>query len=83
MLLRIGNAEAVVNDVEERRSRKRHVRPSVVGANVENRFVLPGFESGAKRGVFALQLHAGGPTEVRVKDLKLEVEPQRQSPAAK
>ena len=30
---------------------------------------------GAKRGVFALQLHAGGPTEVRVKDLKLEVEP--------
>jgi len=30
---------------------------------------------GPKRGVFGLQLHAGGPTEVRVKDLKLEVDP--------
>jgi hypothetical protein len=30
---------------------------------------------GARRGVFGLQLHAGGPTEVRVKDLKLEVDP--------
>ena len=28
---------------------------------------------GGKRGVFGIQLHAGGPTEVRVKDLKLEV----------
>jgi hypothetical protein len=28
---------------------------------------------GAKRGIFALQLHSGGPTEVRFKDLKLEV----------
>jgi hypothetical protein len=31
---------------------------------------------GAKRGIFAIQLHAGGPTEVRVKDIKLEVDPQ-------
>jgi hypothetical protein len=30
---------------------------------------------GAKRGIFGLQVHAGGPTEVRFKDLKLEVEP--------
>jgi putative membrane-bound dehydrogenase-like protein len=29
--------------------------------------------SGARRGVFALQLHSGGATEVRFKDLKLEV----------
>lgn len=28
---------------------------------------------GARRGVFALQLHSGGPTEVRFKDLKLEI----------
>jgi putative membrane-bound dehydrogenase-like protein len=28
---------------------------------------------GAKRGVFALQLHSGGPTEVRFRNLKLEV----------
>jgi len=31
---------------------------------------------GAARGVFGIQLHAGGATEVRVKDLKLEVDPQ-------
>jgi hypothetical protein len=30
---------------------------------------------GAKRGQFALQLHSGGPTEVRFKDLKLEIDP--------
>jgi putative heme-binding domain-containing protein len=30
---------------------------------------------GAARGVFGIQLHAGGATEVRVKDLKLEVDP--------
>ncbi|HET6882549.1 MAG TPA: PVC-type heme-binding CxxCH protein [Pirellulales bacterium] len=29
--------------------------------------------SGAKRGIFALQLHAGGPTEVRFRNLKLEI----------
>src|SRR5215207_5015960 len=29
---------------------------------------------GSKRGQFAIQLHSGGPTEVRVKDLKLEVQ---------
>ena len=29
--------------------------------------------AGAKRGLFALQLHSGGPTEVRFKDLKLEL----------
>ena len=29
--------------------------------------------SGARRGIFAFQLHAGGPTDVRFKDLKLEV----------
>ncbi|MCC9605382.1 DUF1080 domain-containing protein [Blastopirellula sp. JC732] len=28
---------------------------------------------GAKRGVFALQLHSGGPTEVRFRNLKLEI----------
>jgi putative membrane-bound dehydrogenase-like protein len=31
--------------------------------------------AGARRGVFALQLHSGGPTEVRFKDLKLELNP--------
>jgi putative heme-binding domain-containing protein len=31
---------------------------------------------GARRGVFALQVHSGGPTEVRFKDLKLELEPR-------
>ncbi|MDR3634225.1 MAG: DUF1080 domain-containing protein [Isosphaeraceae bacterium] len=29
--------------------------------------------SGAKRGVFAFQLHSGGPTEVRFRDIRLEV----------
>jgi putative heme-binding domain-containing protein len=29
--------------------------------------------AGAKRGVFAFQLHSGGPTEVRFRDVKLEV----------
>jgi putative heme-binding domain-containing protein len=29
--------------------------------------------SGARRGIFAFQLHAGGPLEVRFKDLKLEL----------
>jgi putative membrane-bound dehydrogenase-like protein len=29
--------------------------------------------SGARRGIFALQLHSGGPLEVRFKDLRLEV----------
>jgi len=28
---------------------------------------------GARRGIFALQLHSGGPLEIRFKDLKLEV----------
>ena len=27
----------------------------------------------ARRGIFALQIHAGGPMEVRFKDIKLEV----------
>ncbi|HJT36546.1 MAG TPA: PVC-type heme-binding CxxCH protein [Pirellulales bacterium] len=31
--------------------------------------------SGARRGIFALQLHSGGPTEVRFKDLRLELLP--------
>jgi putative heme-binding domain-containing protein len=31
---------------------------------------------GARTGVFALQLHSGGPTEVRFKDLKLELHPK-------
>ena len=30
---------------------------------------------GARRGIFGLQIHAGGPMEVRFKDLKLEVNP--------
>src|SRR5439155_4637492 len=38
---------------------------------------------GAKRGVFGLQLHAGGETEVRVKDIKLEVDPPDQPTASK
>jgi putative membrane-bound dehydrogenase-like protein len=29
--------------------------------------------TGARRGIFALQLHSGGPTEVRFRDLKLEL----------
>jgi hypothetical protein len=28
---------------------------------------------GARRGIFAFQIHAGGPMEVRFKDFKLEV----------
>ena len=36
---------------------------------------------GAKRGVFGLQLHSGGPTEVRFRNLKLELNPSL-SPAA-
>jgi putative membrane-bound dehydrogenase-like protein len=31
---------------------------------------------GAKRGIFALQIHSGGPMEVRFKELKLEVKPK-------
>ncbi|MEA2711947.1 MAG: hypothetical protein QOF78_4548, partial [Phycisphaerales bacterium] len=31
---------------------------------------------GAKRGIFGLQLHSGEPTEVRFKDIKLEVDPK-------
>jgi putative membrane-bound dehydrogenase-like protein len=31
--------------------------------------------AGARRGIFAFQLHAGGPTEVRFKDVRLEVAP--------
>jgi hypothetical protein len=30
---------------------------------------------GAKRGIVALQLHAGGPTEVRFKDFEIELQP--------
>lgn len=33
--------------------------------------------AGARRGIFALQLHSGGATEVRFKDLKLELLPVR------
>lgn len=32
--------------------------------------------AGAKRGVFALQLHSGGPTEVRFRNLQLELNPK-------
>jgi putative membrane-bound dehydrogenase-like protein len=32
--------------------------------------------AGARRGIFAFQLHAGGPMEVRFKDLSLEVDPR-------
>jgi putative heme-binding domain-containing protein len=32
--------------------------------------------AGARRGIFALQLHAGGPTEVRFKEIKLELDPK-------
>ncbi len=31
---------------------------------------------GARRGIFALQLHSGGATEVRFKDFEIELEPQ-------
>jgi hypothetical protein len=31
--------------------------------------------AGAKQGIFAVQLHSGGPTEVRLRDLKLEILP--------
>ncbi len=33
--------------------------------------------AGAKQGVFAFQVHAGGPTEARFKDIKLEVDPRQ------
>lgn len=32
--------------------------------------------AGSRRGIFAIQLHAGGPTEVRYKDLRLELNPK-------
>lgn len=32
--------------------------------------------AGAKRGIIALQIHAGGPFEVRFKDLRLEIDPK-------
>ena len=32
---------------------------------------------GARRGIFALQLHSGGPTEVRFKDFEIELDPER------
>jgi putative membrane-bound dehydrogenase-like protein len=32
--------------------------------------------AGAKRGIFALQLHSGGPTEVRFRNLKLQLGPE-------
>ena len=31
---------------------------------------------GAKKGIFALQVHSGGPLEVRFKDFKLELDPK-------
>ncbi len=34
--------------------------------------------AGAKRGIFALQLHSGGATEVRFRNLKLELNPSAQ-----
>ncbi len=37
--------------------------------------------SGALRGVFAFQLHSGGATEVRFKDIRLELEPKLESVA--
>ncbi|KKK76084.1 hypothetical protein LCGC14_2867240, partial [marine sediment metagenome] len=32
--------------------------------------------AGAKRGIIALQLHSGGPTEVRFKEFEIELNPQ-------
>jgi hypothetical protein len=39
---------------------------------------------GKQRGIFALQLHSGGPTEVRFRNFKLEILPDttQQIPAA-
>jgi hypothetical protein len=39
--------------------------------------------NGARRGIFGLQLHGGGPTEVRFKDFKLEVNPSLDASASK
>jgi putative heme-binding domain-containing protein len=36
--------------------------------------------AGARRGIFAVQLHSGGATEVRFKDLRLELNPKIGSP---
>ncbi len=38
---------------------------------------------GAKRGIFAFQLHAGGPTEVRYKDLQFELDPKLETKTSK
>ncbi|MBL9125748.1 MAG: DUF1080 domain-containing protein [Planctomycetaceae bacterium] len=38
---------------------------------------------GAKRGIFALQLHSGGKTEVRYRNFKLELLPAQEQQAAK
>ena len=32
--------------------------------------------AGARRGIFALQLHSGGPTEVRFRNFQLELNPK-------
>jgi hypothetical protein len=32
---------------------------------------------GRRRGIFALQLHSGGPTEVRFREIRLELDPKR------
>lgn len=39
--------------------------------------------SGSRGGIFALQLHSGGPTEVRFRKLKLELPPTAQNDGAK
>lgn len=37
----------------------------------------------SRRGIFGLQVHSGGPTEVRFKDLKLELDPKLEGKAAR
>ena len=37
---------------------------------------------GARRGIFAFQLHSGGPTEVRFRDIRLEVNPKIGEPVS-
>jgi hypothetical protein len=69
-------------------SGERHVRPGewnryeivAVGSRIRtylngNLCVELANPHGAKRGVFGLQLHSGGPTEVRFRNLELDVNP--------
>ena len=74
-------------------SGERHVRPGewntyeIVAVGPKIRTAINGHPcatlddpAGARRGIVAFQLHSGGPTEVRFKDLTLELDPPAAAP---